>query len=141
MHLAEDGTWRYLDPERTFSSWGRGESPVPFQLQTRDGLVSAVSFSLSDTESYAVYPTQQITHTISALLGQREYLPSSQCRQLLPAIRAQAEGTRSWEVDGWTVTVTLDATGYYRYLDSYFIDPDSDVARPRFFFAFRMERT
>ena len=51
------------------------------------------------------------------------------------------EGTRSWEVDGWTVTVTLDATGYYRYLDSYFIDPDSDVARPRFFFAFRMERT
>ena len=121
---------------------GAGASPpVPFQLQTRDGLVSAVSFSLSDTGSYAVYPTQQITHTISALLGQREYLPSSQCRQLLPAIRAKVEGTRSWEVDGWTVTVTLDATGYYRYLDSYFIDPDSDVARPRFFFAFRMERT
>ena len=141
LHLSSDGSWKYLDPMRTFSSWGRGESPVPFQLQTRDGLVSAVSFSLSDTESYAVYPTQQITHTISALLGQREYLPSSQCRQLLPAIRAQVEGTRSWEVDGWTVTVTLDATGYYRYLDSYFIDPDSDVARPRFFFAFRMERT
>ena len=114
---------------------------LPMEIETRGGEVSAVSFSV-DSKEYATYPTIQVAYTVSALLGTRELFPSGQSDQVITgAAHTFEEGTRTWEVDGWTVTVTLDATGYYRYLDSYFIDPDSDVARPRFFFAFRMERT
>ena len=139
MHLAEDGTWRYLDPERTFSSWHRDESPVPFQIQTRDGLVTAVSFSVSDTQTHTHYPTQQILHTTSALSGQREFFPYRQSRSVLAQICSDAEGTRSWELDGWAITISLDSTGYYRNsFGRYFIDEDATV--PRFRFSYRMER-
>ena len=109
------------------------------EIETRGGEVTAVSFSL-DSKEYATYPKAQVARTISALLGTRELFPSGQSDQVITgAAHTFEEGTRTWEVDGWTVTTTLEQTGYrLRYPGSFLrVDPDN----ARFHFAFRMERT
>ena len=135
--LRADGSWQPTDPDDYISLFDWGE--LPMEIETRGGEVTAVSFFL-DSKEYATYPKTQVARTISALLGTRELFPSGQSDQVITgAAHTFEEGTRTWEVDGWTVTTTLEQTGYrLRYPGSFLrVDPDN----ARFHFAFRMERT
>ena len=139
--LRADGSWQSTEPDDSASYFDAvfDRQYLPMEIETRGGEVSAVSFSV-DSKEYATYPTIQVAYTVSALLGTRELFPSGQSDQVITgAAHTFEEGTRTWEADGWTVTTTLEQTGYrLRYPGSFLrVDPDN----ARFHFAFRMERT
>ena len=119
--LQADGSWVQTAPNAfVFNVFGG--DPVPISIQSQDGLVTGISFSLNtqDEDSIPAIPLLKIDYLLHALLGHRSFLSSSPATQVLRELNQAENGHYTWEVDGWRVTYDLEAQGYIRADDLLF---------------------
>lgn len=119
--LQADGSWIQTDPN-AFVFNVVGGDPVPISIQSQDGLVTGVSFTLNSQgeDSIPSIPLLKMDYLLHALLGHRSFLSSSPATKVLRELNQAENGHYTWEVEGWQVTYDLEAQGYIRADDLLF---------------------
>lgn len=114
--LQADGSWRPTDPAAHVIHVF-GSQPQAFQIDSGEGLVTALSFSLEDREQGSIrsLPSYQAQQALAALLGQSPLLLSSPLKAVLSELEEPSPGARSWTVEGWQITLGLELQGYDGY--------------------------
>ena len=111
--LQQDGSWLQTDPN-SFPIFLFGSGPLDMDIQSRQGAVTGLSFSMENREQGGVrsLSTTQVWHTVNALLGHGELLAHPSLKPVLSALKEPRPGTQSWTVDGWQLTLELELKGY-----------------------------
>lgn len=114
--LNENGTWSQTDPNSVVIYAMGVESP-PFRFTQEDGRLTQVSFSVSAPEHGGMcsVPSGYATRTLHALLGERELLPGKALSAIDQELSQPVTGKRTWSLEGWDITCTLDFSGYDLY--------------------------
>lgn len=113
--LGANGTWYQTNPN--VFVFHTGVEPPTFQFTEKDGRLTQVSFSISSSQPGMLYafPSTYAVRTVHALLGERELLPGKALLAIDQELQQTVAGERTWTIDGWEITSTMDFSGYDVY--------------------------